>query len=418
MGFADAYLKRHALKEKFIGEEPSPQLQFIVIIPAYNESGLTSCLDSFVLCDLPDQAIEIICLINWSEDVDEEIKVANHNIFLQAREWCRSTNIDGMNFYAIEAGNMSTKHAGVGLARKILMDEAVHRFNQINNTDGIIISCDADCKPEKNFFTAIEEHYAIHPKTAGCNIRFEHDLSEKSFGSEVITAITDYELHMRYYLQSLRATKHPNVFHTLGSSFSVKAKAYCQQGGMNKRQAGEDFYFLQKLFDLGNFSECKETTIQASPRPSSRVPFGTGPVIQSYIETKQSVLTYNPTLFEIIHGFISSIHLFYAEKDLAKIIDDLHPLMKTFLHQQKGIDRILEIKSNSGSESAFRKRFFRWFNMFRMLKFLNSGKSVFQDVPVREAAIKYLEKNKISEHLVLKRMSGIELLKIYRDLEK
>ena len=34
---------------------------------------------------------------------------------------------------------------GVGLARKTGMDEAVRRFNAINNPEGIILNLDADC---------------------------------------------------------------------------------------------------------------------------------------------------------------------------------------------------------------------------------------------------------------------------------
>ena len=64
---------------------------------------------------------------------------------------------------------------------------------------------------------------------------------------------------------------------------------------MNRKKAGEDFYFLQKLFDAGHFSECNTTRVIPSPRPSDRVIFGTGPAIREYLETAVS-LTFHPGL--------------------------------------------------------------------------------------------------------------------------
>jgi len=42
---------------------------------------------------------------------------------------------------------------------------------------------------------------------------------------------------------------------------------------MNRKQAGEDFYFIQKLMPLGGYFALNSTAIYPSPRESSRVPF-------------------------------------------------------------------------------------------------------------------------------------------------
>ena len=67
---------------------------------------------------------------------------------------------------------------------------------------------------------------------------------------------------------------------------AVRPEAYMKQGGMNRRKAGEDFYFLNKIMSLGGFGECAETTIYPSPRTSKRVPFGTGQAVLRNVETK------------------------------------------------------------------------------------------------------------------------------------
>ena len=71
----------------------------------------------------------------------------------------------------------------------------------------------------------------------------------------------------------------PYSYHTIGSAFAVTAKAYARQGGMNRRKAGEDFYFINKLIKGENFGEITNTTVFPSPRTSNRVPFGTGKAI-------------------------------------------------------------------------------------------------------------------------------------------
>ena len=93
----------------------------------------------------------------------------------------------------------------------------------------------------------------------------------ESFEPVVYDAITQYELHLRYYLNAVRSTGYPYAYHTVGSSFTVRADVYCKEGGMNRRQGGEDFYFIQKVAQRGNFSECNATRVVASPRPSDRV---------------------------------------------------------------------------------------------------------------------------------------------------
>src|SRR5213594_3575687 len=92
---------------------------------------------------------------------------------------------------------------------------------------------------------------------------------------KVAEAIAAYELHLRYYVRALRYAGFPYAHHTIGSCMAVRADVYKKQGGMNKRQAGEDFYFLQKIIPLGHFTDLTETKVIPSSRPSDRVPFGT-----------------------------------------------------------------------------------------------------------------------------------------------
>ncbi len=63
---------------------------------------------------------------------------------------------------------------------------------------------------------------------------------------------------------------------------------------MNRRQAGEDFYFIQKLVPAGGYFNLNLTTVFPSPRISSRVPFGTGVTISRMAEAGDDIfLSYN-----------------------------------------------------------------------------------------------------------------------------
>jgi hypothetical protein len=236
------------------------------------------------------------------------------------------------------------------------------------------------------------------------------------FDPFIYESINRYELHLRYYILSQRATGHPNVYHTVGSAFAVKAEAYCKCGGMNQRKAGEDFYFLQKLIDLGKFSECKKAVVYPSPRPSDRVPFGTGAAIQTALAGNEGIKTYNPGLFEILQDFFNILPEVYHNYTSGKTNTprNLHPVLAEWLETISFNERLNEILSNTSDETSFRKRFFRWFNMFRMMKFLNHAGMTYPLQAVEDAATEFLSQR----NLYRGEKTARELLLRYRELER
>ena len=224
------------------------------------------------------------------------------------------------------------------------------------------------------------------------------------FPPEVFTAITQYELHLRYYLQSLRSTLYPYAFHTVGSSMAVRADVYCKEGGMNRRQAGEDFYFIQKFAQRGNFSECNTTCVRPSPRSSDRVPFGTGRAVSQLLKGTEPLTTYHPEPFRMLRTLFEGLDEMYKEQDTKgedtkgeeeDSIPGLTSLLSDFLKTQSFSAALTEIRSNSASLPAFRKRFWRWFSMFRIMKFLHFARERgYEDIPVEEAAMRFLKLKK------------------------
>ena len=189
----------------------------------------------------------------------------------------------------------------------------------------------------------------------------------------------------------------PYAYHTIGSSMAVRSDVYQKQNGMNKRKAGEDFYFLQKLIPLGGFTELKTTKIIPSPRVSDRVPFGTGKAMQNWLaEDKQELFGYNPKSFIDLKQFCEA---------LPKLYDGVNEIPKTvqeFLDTIDFDENIINIKKNSKSPTHFIEVFFKWFNAFKTLKYMHFARdNHYPDLPIYEGAnelmnmLNYSKKNDI-----------------------
>jgi glycosyltransferase involved in cell wall biosynthesis len=321
---------------------PQQELSIIVVIPCFNETQLIKSLESLNNCDLPKGWVEIITVINNSEFSSNTIKETNAKTLKLAEQWATLNARNGISFYFINANNLPDKDAGVGLARKIGMDEAVIRFEQINK-DGIIACFDADSTCATNYLVELEKHFQLFPKSPACSIHFEHPLQGNEFSQENYQAIEAYELHLRVYKNALQFCGFPFAFHTIGSSMAVKSKAYQKQGGMNKRKAGEDFYFLQKMMTLGNFSELKTTVIYPSPRVSDRVPFGTGRAMQNYLSNEQkNYTTYSMESFLDLKQFVEQLDNLYNN-----IILDLPLSVSEYLKIISFDENLQKIRQNS-----------------------------------------------------------------------
>ncbi|MFC2079908.1 glycosyltransferase family 2 protein [Bacteroidota bacterium] len=393
MNFADEYLQKHSIRNPFINEAPDPDLRYVIAIPAYKESRLTRCLDSLFLCDQTSASTEVIVLINQPESADELIINANQNSYQSALTWINQYQRKKIRFHVVLVNDLPKKHFGAGLARKLVMDEAVRRLNQVQKPMGIIISLDADTTVESNYLSALEKHFTDKPEASGCSIQFKHPLEGDEFPQEVYRSIRNYETHLRYYLAALRYTGYPYAYHTVGSCFAVRADIYCQQGGMSKRKAGEDFYFIQKVAMQGKYSECNETTVYPSPRPSDRVPFGTGPEISKQLKNPNlPYLSFAPDLFEHLKVFYANARQLVNKSNTETFLFRLNPHLQSFLDLSEFAEQMQEIRSNVATESAFYQRFLRKYNMFWILKYLHYAEEKGVHKVEVELAMKILQK--------------------------
>ncbi len=280
MAIFDRYIHKNTLYPAFIKESPKKNLQNIIVIPCFNEPDILPTLNSLISCKEPEESVEVIIVINSADDTNTIILEQNKKTKAEINNLLLSDKCCKLKFHSISIENIPNKFAGVGFARKVGMDEAIRRFNSISNTNGIITGFDADSLVAENYLVEIENLFKNKSKLNGCSIYFEHPIKGMEFSDIIYKRIIEYELFLRYYSLALKHIGFPYYFHTVGSSFAVKAETYCKQGGMNRKKAGEDFYFLQKIMPLGDYEYLNTTAVFPSSRPSDRVPCGTGAFIK------------------------------------------------------------------------------------------------------------------------------------------
>jgi glycosyltransferase involved in cell wall biosynthesis len=369
--FANNYLKKNAVPV-LLPESPALNLSISVVIPCYREPEIIKTLQSLFSCRLPDSGIEVILLINHSEIAPETVKIQNRKTKDEVEKWIKENKKPGINYFVAGPVEFRKKWAGAGLARKSGMDEAIRRFNLRNQPDGIIVSLDADTVVEENYFIEIEHFFRQNSTHVGATITFSHQV--KGITGRHLEGIRFYEKYMEYYKNALDFTGYPYPMFTVGSAFAVKAGAYVKRGGMNRRQAGEDFYFLQNLVQIGSVGEITGTTVHPSARLSDRVPFGTGPVLQKWMIGEEDLAkTYNYKAFvDLKQFFCIKDQLFKIKgKDYLLLLDNTPQAVKDFLKEDNFWVEIQDLNANCSTLSAFQKRFFQKFNAFKILKYLN-----------------------------------------------
>jgi glycosyltransferase involved in cell wall biosynthesis len=371
--FADQYIQKNIVYPQFIESVVSKQLSMIVMIPCLNEPGILRTLESLWACDPSDTALEVIVAVNNSENCSPEVKMFNQQTFEQLLAWKKENDRPEMILNPIFAPAVNAKDAGAGMARKIGMDEAVRRFNRINCPAGVIISLDADCLVSPNYLRRIETVFAGNKSCFAATINFRHRIDELD-DPKLKRGIQLYEDYLHYYKNALCYTGFPNAIYTIGSAFAVRADAYVKQGGMNRRKAGEDFYFLHKLTHLGKLYEIQDAFVYPSGRVSDRVPFGTGAALTKWMNDKDDLtVTYNFNAFMDMKLLFEKVSSFYnsGSTGYSKVINGLPLTIQEYFEINSIERRVAEINRNSSSAESFSKRFFQVFDGLMILRFLN-----------------------------------------------
>lgn len=390
-----------------------------VVIPCYNEPDIVTTLDSLAACYPPVAPVSVLIVVNDGADSPEEAVEQNNSTLSSLAKWQTDHTDLFFDVQRIVAHRLPQKWAGVGWARKIGMDEAIRQLAEHDYPDGIIVSFDADSTVSPDYLQSIESAFELNPSCNFFTIYFEHPLNHPQLSAKIREGIIRYELHMRYYRNALKWSGYPHAIHTVGSCFAVKASAYVKQGGMNRRKAGEDFYFLHKLVQLGQYGNICTTTVYPASRSSDRVPFGTGAAMKKWIEGGPELkFTYAPEPFNQLKPFLNSASRFWEidENEIHTSLMQLHPSLRLWCENSGIVDELVELKKNCSGLKVFERRFFHLVNAFWILKYLNfAHENYFSQVDLQSAAIHLLHLLKIETN----ETGSVEnLLMIYRNLDR
>jgi hypothetical protein len=358
-------------------------IETVVVIPAISEfeniqnllKDLSENKKTFLSKSL------ILFVINNLCSSNEDVKADNQKSISFIRDLILKNKIDpatdsllqsgiiiGLVDAASQENDLNDKTGGVGTARKIGMDLALTAFDYSNSNKKIIVSLDADCRVDSNYLSSIINTFNKKNLNAAA-IDFSHRNNSHSSDSTIL----GYEIFLRHYVVGLLYANSEFAFHTIGSAFACEASNYAKVGGMNTRQAAEDFYFLQKLSKVCKIGKINNTTVQPSARISWRVPFGTGKSVMQFQSGEKQLLLYDPEVFNILKHWLELLYSDYSLSTETTLIKSksIHTELFNFLKLKGFQSQWEKILSNCKSEKQLNYQRKNWFDAFTTLKLIH-----------------------------------------------
>lgn len=375
----DRYLKKQNLNPWKIELKSEQLFNHILVIPALDElNNIPRLINSLSLNSKKHFAEALVLVIvNNTASAKRSVIEENLNLLNYLRTYQRENSFINLGIIdaASEGKELPEKSGGVGFARKIGLDLALKLFNYDTGRKKILISLDADCLVAENYLQKIVDDFNNKDLHAAV-VNFQHVLPEDKNQK---AAIINYEIFLRYYILGLIYAKSHYTHLSVGSTIICDAESYIKIGGMNKRKAGEDFYFLEKLAKVKKINKVADTTVFPSARVSSRVPFGTGVRIKRFLSgSTNEYLVYSPKCFEILRKWLKiyneKIKLSISQKDIVQFLKETKTLnsdLYSFLVINNFEENWNKILSNTKTEEQLNRQKINWMDGFRTLKLIH-----------------------------------------------
>ena len=338
-----------------------------IVIPAYAELEFLPLTIESINQNKPELLNQtlVVVVVNNANNSPQSVKENNQLTIQKINE-----NNYQFTLAVVDAASpgleLPLKHAGVGLARKIGMDLALPH---LTSPQSLIFCTDADTQVSPDYLSKVKQYFKSQ-NTSAAVIGFDHLQSEDS---AINDAIGKYENFLKTTAEKMKNAGSPYGYVSMGSTIVCTAEAYCAVGGMSRKKATEDFYFLQELTKYCGVHNIPETLVFPSPRPISRVYLGTGYRMEQMQKGFDNTnLYYSDDAYRYLskwlqlggHAWEKSLN------DLLKDIKSIHPNLIGFL-KIEGIETIWsKIQNNAPSELHFKEQFHRWFDGLKTIRFL------------------------------------------------
>jgi Glycosyl transferase family group 2 len=368
-----AYLRRAGISGPWrINRSVNERYAGAVVIPALAETANLDQMLHSLSTNPPELLAQFLLLVvvNQRTDADDREKTDNQATLAALPAWQQQYGLDHLYWVnAVSPGLELPAKQGVGLARKIGLDLALSYLNYTTN-DPLLICLDADTLVQPDYLAAVTRHFA-DATCGGASIPYRHRPAMDLAGQ---TAIDRYELFLRSYVLGLKLAGSPYAFHTVGSAMACRVSAYVTAGGMNRRQAGEDFYFLQQVHKTSGVTPMAGTVVHPSPRASRRVPFGTGRAVGEMLEQGTTrLLFYQPELFFLLGNWLqlAAQEEEWSGAELLVKSGDISPHLQSFLDGAGFTATWDNLKRHNPVKDRRMAAFHGWFDAFRTMRLLH-----------------------------------------------
>ena len=193
---------------------------------------------------------------------------------------------------------------------------------------------------------------------------------------------------MRYYVAGLSYAGSNYAYFTIGSVIAFTVDSYVSVRGFPKRNAGEDFYLLNKLAKQGQVAWLKSIKVSLQARLSDRVPFGTGPAVNEIIrnaEKGHSYHYYHPEIFEQLKALMAAFndlpkYRYFYNEWLNKLSTPNQSCLQSMDFES------FIIKQKQVSDAQLLKQLHVWFDAFKTLKYVHYLRdNYFDNIPLLQA---------------------------------
>ena len=349
-----------------------------VVLPALAESADLFHTLSSLAANPPEllQQFLILVVVNHRPDTPAAQQADNRRTLelLNRRCLClrplRLAWIDA----ASPGREMPVADGGVGLARKIGFDLVLERLAW-GDREPLLAALDADTLVQADYLPALRGHFT-RAAAGGAVLPFSHPLPTDAKQRQ---AMVLYELFLRSHVLGLSLAGSPYAFHTIGSTMACRAGSYVRCGGMNRRRAGEDFYFLQQLAKTDGVEHLSGTVVFPSARISERTPFGTGRSVAALCDPQgSSNLFHQPRAYTLLGDWLEHATRHWQDTGAAiqQWAGQRHPYLAQFLEQENFVAVWGRLSRNHATAAARRAAFHGWFDGLkttRLLHYLAAG---------------------------------------------
>jgi hypothetical protein len=389
----DKYLARYAVPEARLPWALPRVYDHVLVVPALAEDpgfvdGVRHAFRPHAGDPEPSRGL-LLLVVNATPETSGSMLARNRELMLglearaRAREvlqrdppisWLDLGEFDAVVVDRSSPGHQLPARQGVGLARKLGADLALaFKARELIRANGFG-STDADVKLPTGYFSAGEQ--AMAGATVGI-FPFVHTPSSEPL---LDSATFAYELSLRYYVLGLSEAGSSYAYHSLGSTLYVRFDAYARVRGFPRRQAGEDFYLLDKLAKLGTVQRLAAPLIRIDARRSMRVPFGTGPGVQRLLDAGtggEALSLYAPRTFAVLGEVLASLSEFAGSRDAERLRRRLGELPEARAvlgyFDALGIGKVLPDALRQAKDAHQLSRWLQvWFDALRSLRLIHT----------------------------------------------